>query len=285
MAQHELRYEVHVSGMEPLATPSPLQSPRGEVPHWSAVSSTLVYGDTEAVLVDPGMTIAQGEHVAEWVKGFGRRLSAVYLTHDHGDHWYATTTLLEHFPDTPVYSTEGVIAGMRRGSPDGQPTALFAGIFPGKLSDTPVVAQPVPDGGLSVDGYALNPIEVGHSDTDDTTILHVPSIGLVIAGDVIYNNVHQFVGESADGGLDSWLAAIDIVESLSPSAVVAGHKDATRGDDPSITVETRAYLEAVRSILDTKPSRAEFYDNVLARFPARVNPTTVWLSALRRIAA
>lgn len=280
----ELRYDVHVSGLEPLPTPSWLQPPNGEPPRWSPISSTLIHGATEALLVDPPITADQAHQVAEWVATFERPLTAIYITHAHGDHWYGTTTLLSHFPDATVHATEAVIDDMSKASPDGRPTELFAGIFRGKLSATPVLAVPVPED-LTVDGHAVHAVEVGHSDTDHSTVLHVPDLDLVVAGDVIYNNVHQFVGESADGGLAAWLAAVDAVESLAPRFVVAGHKDHTRPDDPSTIAETRDYLHAVDEILAANPTRQEYFDRVLARFPDRLNSTIVWLSAVRRIPA
>jgi glyoxylase-like metal-dependent hydrolase (beta-lactamase superfamily II) len=60
----------------------------------------------------------------------------------------------------------------------------------------------------------------GHTDTDDTTVLHVPDIGLVVAGDAAYNDVHQYLAESDSRGRPDWLAALDIVQALSPRAVV-----------------------------------------------------------------
>jgi glyoxylase-like metal-dependent hydrolase (beta-lactamase superfamily II) len=278
-----LRYDVHVSDLVELPTPSPLQPPNGDRPRWSPISSTLIHGDTEAVLTDPPITVAQAREVAEWVRGFGRPLTAIYVTHGHGDHWYGTTTLLEHFPDARVHATEGTIAEMRKSTPDGKPSPVFAGIMPGSLStEVPVVAQPVP-ADFAVDGHPLRAVEVGHSDTDATTVLHVPDIGLVVAGDVIYNNVHQYVGESAGGGLDAWLRAIDIVAALEPTAVVAGHKDRTRDDDPRIIGETRDYLTFAAEVLADHPTRTEFFTRIAGRFPGHVNTTTVWLSAARLI--
>ena len=52
----------------------------------------------------------------------------------------------------------------------------------------------------------------------------MPDLGLVVAGDAVYNGVHQFLGESAGGGRDSWRAAIDTVEDLGPRWVVAATK-------------------------------------------------------------
>ena len=65
-------------------------------------------------------------------------------------------------------------------------------------------------------------------------MLHVPSIGLVVAGDVAYNGVHQYLLESAHGGVEAWLAALDKVAALQPRAVVAGHKNKDLPDDPAI---------------------------------------------------
>ncbi len=210
-----LQYEVVVSPMERLPEAAGLQPPVGPPAAWSPLSSTLIYGATEVVLTDPPITTAQAERVADRVAATGRELAAIYVTHGHGDHWFGTATLLRRFSGAIVYATEGVIAQMRRTSPDGRPSPLLAALFPGQIPETPVVARPLPEGGILVDREVLRAIEVGHSDTDDSTVLHVPSIDLIVAGDVIYN-VHQFLAESAGGGLQAWLRAVDKVEARAP---------------------------------------------------------------------
>ena len=111
-------------------------------------------------------------------------------------------------------------------------------------------------------------------------MLHVPSIGLVVAGDVAYNGVHQYLLESRGGGIEAWLAALEIVEALRPRAVVAGHKNRTLPDDPAILDQTRQYLLDARRLLDGKPTSREFFDRMLALYPDRLNPGPVWYSAL-----
>jgi hypothetical protein len=152
--------------------------------------------------------------------------------------------------------------------------------FPGLIPDTTVRATPVPAEGLSLDGEALVPIEVGHTDTDDTTVLHVPSIGLVVAGDVAYNGVHQYLLEGGGDGLAHWLKALDTVEALAPRAVVAGHKDRDRPDDPAILDETRRYLRDAIRILEAKPTAREMYEEMLELHPGRLNPGPLWYGAV-----
>lgn len=269
-----LNYAVYVSPLIPVAG-DPL--PDGSLPHWSPLAHTLVHGPAEAVVVDPPITVAQGDALADWITGRGVRLTAVYLTHWHADHWLSTVRLLARFPGARVYASARTAERMRAGE---VPGALWKSLFPGQLPDAPL-DFPIHSGEFTVDGEAIVPIEVGHSDTDDTTVLHVPSLGLVAAGDVVYNNVHLYLAETPGGGAEGWHAALDRVVALRPSIVVAGHKDASRPDSPANIDETRRYLDEALKILESSPSRWEFFARIVERFPDRINPTTVWLSASR----
>jgi hypothetical protein len=62
---------------------------------------------------------------------------------------------------------------------------------------------------------------------------------------------------------------------------VAGHKDPQRPDLASDIDETRRYLDATASIIEKSDDRAGFYASVKAQYPDRVNPWSIWLSALR----
>jgi hypothetical protein len=108
----------------------------------------------------------------------------------------------------------------------------------------------------------------------------VPSIGLVVAGDVAYNGVNQYILEGGDGGLQEWLKAIDRVAQLEPRAVVAGHKNKHLPDDPAILDQTRQYLRAVIRLLDGKPTAREFFDQMMELYPDRLNPGPVWYGAI-----
>ena len=276
----EFRYDVLVSGLLP-ARGAPL--PNGERPHWSPLSHTLIRGPAEAALVDPPITVAQATALADWIAAAGARLAYIYVTHWHADHWLTAGLLAERFPGVTVYATAATIARMAASTPGGVPAGPWSALFPGQLppAPIPILAEPAPPGGFRVDGHLAIPVEAGHSDTGDTTVLHVPDLGLVVAGDVVYNNVHQYLAESADGGLEGWHRALDVVQSLRPARVVAGHKDAARNDDPAAIDETRAYLDTAGRLLAGRPSRIEYFNRTLEKFPARVNPYTVWLTAQR----
>lgn len=255
--------------------------PNGDPRTFSPMTTTLIAGTEGAVLVDPPLTIAQADAVGDWIAASAKRLRAIYVTHGHADHWFGAATLLERFPGTVVYATPGTIGEMRRHASAAFRAALWDKQFPGQLPDTRNVEPVVPTNGrLELDGEVLIAVEVGHTDTEATTALHVPSIDLLVAGDVVYNNVHQYLREADGDGIDEWLSALDAVEALRPRHVVCGHKDASRGDDPGTIGETRDYLLEAQKRLAQQPTDLEFFDAMMEAYPTRLNPGALWSSAV-----
>jgi glyoxylase-like metal-dependent hydrolase (beta-lactamase superfamily II) len=272
----QLSYDVFVS--DGPAGAGGERMPDGAPLAWSPLSSTLIFGAHDAVLVDPPFTRTQIRSVGDWVERSGRRLAYIYTTHGHGDHWFGTGELARRFRGVTVYATEGTIEVMRQQAGPSR-EQLFDRIFPGQIPETPVLAEPVPAQRFRLEGNPVEAVETGHTDTDKTSVLHVPSIGLVVAGDVAYNGVHQYISEGGGHGLREWLRALDRVAGLHPRAVVAGHKNKNRPDDPAILDETRQYLQDVIRLLDDKPTTREFYDQMTGLYPDRLNPGVVWLGA------
>jgi hypothetical protein len=171
-----------------------------------------------------------------------------------------------------------VVEYMRRSSAPDQ-LASWRSRLPGQIPDRLVLAEPLDGHTFELEGHELAAVEVGHTDTDDTTVLHVPDIGLVVAGDAAYNDVHLHLGECTPELRQEWLAALDMIESLNPRAVVAGHKRPGRADNPQIIEETRRYIRDFDRVADSTSTAYQLYEQMLARYPARVNPGALWSSA------
>jgi glyoxylase-like metal-dependent hydrolase (beta-lactamase superfamily II) len=275
-----LQYGVHVSGMVPAAG-QPL--PDGSPSQWSTLSHTLIYGPAEALLTDPPITRAQADQLAGWITEHGVALRYIYLTHGHADHWLTTNYLLVKFPEARVVASQAILSRIAAETSGGAVPELWTTLFGDAVPQAPVTVNGsvFPAEGLRLDGHELFAHEVGHSDTDDSTVLHVPSLELVVAGDVVYNNVHQYVGEGRNGGIEAWQHALDLVAALHPGAVVSGHKDPSRPDLASDIDETRRYLDAAAGIIASTSDRAGFFARVMEQYPKRLNPWAVWLSAIR----
>lgn len=104
-------------------------------------------------------------------------------------------------------------------------------------------------------------------------------IGLVVAGDAVYDDVHLYLAESAAGGIDAWLAGIDVIAALRPTAVIAGHRPADASNDQRYIDETRRYLRAFADAADEAATALDLYNAVFDEYPDRLNRGVLWNSA------
>jgi len=227
------------------------------------------------VLTDPPLTIDQARVLGDWIAAKNTNLIDIFITHGHGDHWFAAGPLVERF-GARVVASAGTIAQMHA-SAAARPLLwdkLYDGIPP-----TPVTAVTVPDNRFALEGHDLVIVEVGSTDSDDTTVLHVADLDLVVAGDVIYNGVHMYLVQGAiAGGLGPWREAIDTVEALDARHIVAGHQNKRLDDDAGrLIAETRRYLDDAEELLRTQTTAADFFDAEIERYPDHLGRMILWV--------
>lgn len=246
---------------------------------WSPITATLIFGRRDAVLVDPLMTMEHGRALADWIADTGKNMTTIYITHGHGDHWFGSGVIRERYPNVRVVAMPPVIQQMRRQISPKAFDLFWESRFPGQIQRDVMVAEPLSDLRIELEGYELIAVEAGRTDTEHSTVLHVPSIDLVVAGDVVYNDVHVYLAESDHDQRMEWIRALDTIEALHPRAVIAGHKRAGRADDPKIIEETRLYIRDFDRVAASVSSAADLYHKMLALYPDRVNPGALWSSA------
>jgi glyoxylase-like metal-dependent hydrolase (beta-lactamase superfamily II) len=272
-----LSWDVHVA--PPELMPRDNLAPGETERTWSPISATLISGERDAVLVDALLTVGQAYDLVEWIAAHEKNLAAVYITHGHGDHWFGLGAVLERFPDARAFVLPAVIEQMRVGSTPELFESFWTPRFDGKLPEKLVFPEPLEGHTIDLEGHELVAVELGHTDTDQTSCLHAPDIGLVVAGDAAYNDVHLYLAESDPQGRRDWIAALDAIESLHPRSVIAGHQRAGRHDGPEIIEETRQYIRDFDRIAGRTTTAQDLYDQVLALYPDRINPDALWLSA------
>jgi len=258
-----LSYDVFVAPEKPFTAPPPQV---GDPPAWDPTTSTLIFGGREAVLVDSLMTVREATALADWVELHERRLTTIYITHGHGDHYLGLSVVLDRFPEARAVATAGTVEQMRTPTNPEESHGLRAR-FPGQIADATALAEPLGAGHFELEGLPLLVIETGHTDGVDTTSLHVPDLGLIISGDVAYNHCHMYVGATTAEIRAEWIAALDKLAALSPAAVVAGHKDPTRANPPSILDESRGYLEYYGQLRKAALPDRELFDAMVSRYP------------------
>jgi len=272
-----LRWDVFLAPSIPAITSD---LPPGEKQRpWPPISSTLISGERDAVLVDTPITIEQARALANWVAASGKNLTTIYATHGHGDHFFGTSTVLERFPGARFVARPDVIKIMRQQASPESLATFWNPRFPGQISGQLAIAEELAGNVIDLEGHDLVSVPLGFTDTASTTCLHVPSIGLIVAGDAAYNGVHLHLSESPDQQKrQGWIAALDKMESLEPRAVIAGHKRVGNDDSPKILGETRRYIRYFERLAMQMTTALDLYDQMLKLYPEWGNRGALWTS-------
>jgi glyoxylase-like metal-dependent hydrolase (beta-lactamase superfamily II) len=246
---------------------------------WVANSSTLISGDRDAVLVDTFLTTEQSQTLLDWVIASGKNLIAIYITHGHGDHFFGLAPLLERFPLAKAFAVPEVVKAMETQISPPWVDGFWRKRIPGQIPNRLLVAAPLTKNELELEGHKLVAVNTGQTDTAKSTSLHVPSIGLIVAGDVVYNGIHPYLAEMNTQSRLEWIAALDKLEALKPKAVIAGHKIPENNDDPRNIAETRQYLRDFNRLDEATTTARELYEAMLKLYPNRANPGSLWSGA------
>jgi len=241
--------------------------PFGEPLEWDPITSTLIYGEYDAVLVDTLTTVAEAEALADWVALHHRNLKIIYVTHGHFDHFYGLSVLLSRFPAARAIATPKSVEVMHQQLESGLLDQFARRWWPGQLAAQMVAAEPYADDTFTLEGHELRIIEQGRTDTVDTTSLHVPSIDLVVGGDVLYNQCHMFVGDTTPESRRNWIAALDRLAALRPKIAIAGHKKTGAADSPSAIEDSKRYLEDFGQLQQSTTTDEELFNEMTKRYP------------------
>jgi glyoxylase-like metal-dependent hydrolase (beta-lactamase superfamily II) len=246
---------------------------------WVTNTVTLIYGERDAILVDAFLSVQHSKDLVDWVAESGKNLTTIYITHAHGDHFFGLKLLLDRFPNARAFATAASVAGMQNQIDPDFIKSFWEPRFPGQVPSQLVAPESLEDDALYLEGEELKIVELGHTDTAHSTAVYVPSIGLVISGDTVYNNTHPYLAECNEKARGEWLRALDKIESLHPSAVVAGHGVLDPDSSPRHIAATRRYIQDFDAAVARASTALDLYGEMLRLHPNRVNPGSLWAAA------
>jgi glyoxylase-like metal-dependent hydrolase (beta-lactamase superfamily II) len=275
-ASKNLQYEVLTTKRPGLSRDLPAGK---EELMWVANSSTLIYGERDAVLVDTFLTTEQTQTLLDWVVNSGKNLTAIYLTHGHGDHFFGLAQILERFPRARAIATAEVVKSMSEQLSPAWLDNFWRKLYPGQIPERLSIAEPLKGDHLELEGNKLIAVDAGRTDTAHSTCLYAPSIGLIVGGDAVYNGIHPYLGETDTQSRLEWISTLDRLEALTPKAVVAGHKVPENDDNPRIIAETQQYLRDFNRLDALTADALPLYRAMLELYPDRINPGSLWGAA------
>jgi glyoxylase-like metal-dependent hydrolase (beta-lactamase superfamily II) len=246
---------------------------------FSPTTATLLTGHSEAVLIDAQFIDSEIAALGDLIERTGKRLTSIYVSHAHADHYFGLGQLQKRFPDARAVTTASVVEAINE-THDDQMTQWRA-MFGESVAEPTVLPSPLEGDTIDLEGQKLRVIEVGQGDIAPSTIVHIPSIDTVVTGDVAYNRIHPMLALSGPDQWEAWIASVDQIQRLHPKTVIAGHKDPAAGDDDAAAIlnGTRTYIADFRDTVATSHSWEQVVEIMTAAYPNYGNLTTLVVSA------
>jgi len=230
------------------------------------VNSTLVAGEKEAVLIDAQFSLADAHRLIAAILESKKTLTTVYVTHGHPDHYFGLAAIKQAFPKARFVTHAAAAAEIKKTwqAKVKQWGPMYGALVPAQ----PVLPTVLAGKTLTLEGQTLEIRGPSQGDSADNSYVWIPSIKTVIAGDVVYANVHVWTRDSNAEQRKAWIKTLDEIAALGPTTVIAGHKDPKVKDDLSAVKGTREYLEAFDAAVASSKTPAEVQQKIKARYPA-----------------
>ncbi|MFB6890135.1 MBL fold metallo-hydrolase [Kitasatospora sp. NPDC056327] len=248
-------------------------------------TSTLILGEHTAILVDAQLTRSAGRELAEWVAGKGRRLLAIVITHQHPDHYFGAEEVLRLFPEAQLLAAPPVVDGILRTA--AAKVAQWKPVYGDDIPDHPLVPAPLLPQPLMIDRQVIPVLLLGQGDCGGSTVVHVPSIRTVVAGDFVYNGTHVWTADTTPAQRTEWNRNLGRIAGLGAERVIAGHRAPDQGDDAArVLAFTGEYLQDFDRLLAGHPDDPEaLVAAVNERYGELTLPVVLELSAAANTAA
>lgn len=200
------------------------------------IASYAVISGNEALIYDTHLSLAHAQFIRDHLESLGVDTFVVVLSHWH----------IDHVAGTDVFADSTIIANKRTAAHLARHRAAFeAGTYKGLPAIKPLVMPThtfergahIHVGRLHIDLIECNI----HS--DDATVVHLKSDGILLAGDTLEDPVTYVCEPQA---LATHLADLDRLAALNPRLVLPNHADPGRiaagGYGPGLIAATQGYL-------------------------------------------
>lgn len=238
------------------------------------VSSTLISGPKEVVLIDAQFSTKDGQKLADTLKASGKNLTKIIITSGDPDYYFGLEPLVNAFPSVSVVASPAVVDHIRATKDakleywgpkmeDGAPKSI-------------IVPEPTQETRFSVDG---TPLELRHSG-EYAAYIWIPSEKTILGGTGIASGMHVWTADTQSAEKrQAWRNVLTEMKALKPTTVIPGHYLGTRLDGDKAVTFTQDYLNKFESALSKHKNSADVISEMKAAYPGLADEGSLELSA------
>ncbi len=240
------------------------------------VNSVIVEGDDEVMLVDAQLTKTGAEKVLQQIKGTKKPLSIIYITHEHADHFLGLEVFKEAYPRVRIIANSALVDRINKVYQE--KLDKWQQILNSGATSHAVAISKFDGDVIEFERSKIEILKQIQGDTDENTMLWIPGQGILIAGDVVVNNVHLYTAETDSKAREKWLNSLQKIRELKPSVVVPGHSKVGAPLDASTAVD---FTENYLLVFEEELNKAKDPDSLIKAMKERF-PSADFLLALER---
>lgn len=241
------------------------------------VASVIVYGKTDAVLIDAQFTLEDAGKVAEQIKKSGRKLTTIYISHTDPDFYFGLEVFKKYFPEVTAYASPATVESIKATA---QKKLDVWGERLGKAITSNIVLPQILKGNtIDLEGQKLE--IVGLEEFPSKTFIWIPSIKAVVGGINVFGttfNLWMADAQTADARRQ-WINVLDKIEALHPQIVIPAHANSQSPFDIAAVKHTKSYIQFYEEALKTNKTSEALIKAIKAKYPALTFETALQIGA------
>ncbi|WP_323965137.1 Vmh family MBL fold metallo-hydrolase [Aeromonas hydrophila] len=227
------------------------------------VSSSLVTGDKEAILIDAQFDVQNGQALVDMIKKSGKKLTTVYISAGDPDFYFGLEPIKAAFPDVKVLADQHVVDHINQ-TKDAK-LSYWSPILGKGAPKSLTVPQVMTASHLTLDGEK---IEIKEMNTPNA-YLWAPSIKTAFGGVPVYSGVHVWMADSqTKAARSNWVKALNNLLALKPERVVPGHFLGTAPKGTEAVTFTRDYVERFEQELAKAKNSGQLIEALKKAYPS-----------------
>jgi glyoxylase-like metal-dependent hydrolase (beta-lactamase superfamily II) len=230
-------------------------------------NSVILEGEHEVMLVDAQLTKTSAEKVLQEIKETKKPLSLIYITHEHADHFLGLEVFKEAYPRTRIIANSTVVDRINKVYQE--KINKWEKILGSGAASHVVAISKFDANFVDFDGTKIEIFKHIRGDTDENTMLWIPDQRILVAGDVVFNNMHVYTAETDGTAREKWLNSLEKIRELNPSVVIPGHSKVGAPLDSTTAVDfTGKYLMVFEEELRNAKDPDGLISAMKERFPS-----------------
>jgi glyoxylase-like metal-dependent hydrolase (beta-lactamase superfamily II) len=231
------------------------------------VNSVIIEGADEVMLVDAQLTKTSAEKVLQEIKTTKKPLSIVYITHEHADHFLGLEVFKETYPSVRIIANSAVVDRINKVYQE--KLDKWQKILGSGATSRVVAIEKFDADFIEFEGAKIEVLKNIQGDTDENTMLWIPGQRILIAGDVLFNDMHIYTAETDSKARGKWLNSLQKIRDLKPLLVIPGHSKVGAPLDASTAVDfTESYLLVFEEELKKAKDADSLINAMKEKFPS-----------------